>query len=284
MAKQPVERLREHALRVHHDVSMMLDTDGPLEEDAIHGLRVAAKEVRALWQLLKPLLDDARAEQAIGELRDAAATLSEARDQYVVTDTLSHLLSRARSRDASEALGEALLLLRQRHPEDSTRTGASRMLSDCWQHDSQRWQTLKAEINNSDLIHEGYGRLYRKAYKLTHSAIATDDIQLWHALRKWVKYLALTLPLLGKRNKLEMLTEDITRLGKKLGRLHDLDRLLLESAALEWPENKVDQRAYVNHLIRCEISRALEGCTPLAKELFDQAPGKFINELRRISD
>ena len=283
MARQPVQRLREHALQVHDDVRAMLDTKGSLEEDAIHGLRVAAKEVRALWQLLKPLLDDARAEQAIRELRDAAATLSQARDQYVVIDTLNQLRSRARSADARDTLGDALQLLRQQHPEESTRAVASRTLTECWQHDLLRWQTLEANFGSAELIREGYGRLYRQAYKLTHSAIAADDIKLWHALRKWVKYLALTLPLLGKGSKLESLTEDVTRLGKKLGRLHDLDRLLLEAAALEWPDDKTEQRAYVNHLIRREIGKALESCAPLAKELFDQAPEKFISDLRRIS-
>lgn len=281
MPKATIDALRKHALRVHDDVAEMLATDAELEEDVIHGLRVAAKEVRALWQLLKPLLDDARAEQAIASLGKAAASLSEARDQYVTADTLTRLCQRARGEDARQALEGALLRLQSARPDDSTRTFASRELKESWAEDDKRWATLDINISQSELISEGYGRLYRKAHRLTHSALENDDIQLWHSLRKWVKYLALTLPLAGNSNKLESLCADVTRLGKKLGRLHDLDRLLIELATLEWPDQDSEQAAYVSHLVRREMGSVLEECATLSKELFDQQPGKFIRELKR---
>ena len=281
MPKATIDALRKHALRVHDDVAEMLSTDAELEEDAIHGLRVAAKEVRALWQLLKPLLDDARAEQAITSLGRAAASLSEARDQYVTADTLARLCQRTRSKDARQALEDALQRLQSARRHDSTRAIASRQLKESWADDGKRWQTLDINISQSELISEGYGRLYRKAHRLTHSALENDDIQLWHSLRKWVKYLSLTLPLLGNGNKLEGLCADVTRLGKKLGRLHDLDRLLIELATLEWADQDSEQAAYVSHLVRRELGSVLEECAALSKELFDQQPGKFIRELKR---
>jgi CHAD domain-containing protein len=283
MPKASIDVLRKHALRVHEDVADMLNTDSELEEDAIHGLRVAAKEVRALWQLLKPLLDDARAEQAIASLGEAASSLSEARDQYVTADTLARLCQRARGKDARQALENALELLQAGRSGTDTRAVASRQLRTSWAEDSKRWQTLDINISQAELISEGYGRLYRKAHRLTHSALKSDDIQLWHSLRKWVKYLALTLPLTGDNSKLEALCSDITRLGKKLGRLHDLDRLLSEIATLKWPDQDSEQPAYVSHLIRREIGTALEECAALAKDLFDDEPRKFIRELKRLS-
>lgn len=283
MPKATIDALRKHALRVHDDVAEMLNTDAELEEDAIHGLRVAAKEVRALWQLLKPLLDDARAEQAIASLGEAASTLSEARDRYVTADTLTRLCQRARGKDARQALEDALLRLQSARPDDSTRTIAPRQLEESWAEDSKRWETLDINISQSELISEGYGRLYRKAHRLTRSALENDDIQLWHSLRKWVKYLALTLPLAGNRNKLESLSADVTRLGKKLGRLHDLDRLLIELATLEWPDHDSERAAYVSHLIRREMGSVLEECAALSTQLFDQQPRKFIRELKRQS-
>jgi CHAD domain-containing protein len=283
MPKATIDALRKHALRVHSDVAEMLNTDSELEEDAIHGLRVAAKEVRALWQLLKPLLDDARAEQAIASLGEAAASLSEARDQYVTTDTLARLCQRARSKDARHALENALQLLQAGRSDKDTRAVASRQLRESWAEDGKRWETLDINISQAELISEGYGRLYRKAHRLTHSALNSDDIQLWHSLRKWVKYMALTLPLTGGSSKLEELCADVTRLGKKLGRLHDLDRLLIELATLEWPDQDSEKPAYVSHLIRRETGTVLEECASLAKYLFDDEPRKFIRELKRIS-
>ena len=283
MSKAPIDVLRKHALRVHDDVAEMLNTDSELEEDAIHGLRVAAKEVRGLWQLLKPLLDDARAEQAIASLGEAAGSLSEARDQYVTGDTLARLCHRARSKDAQQALASALQLLQTTRSESGARALASGQLRESWAEDLKRWQTLDISVSQSELIAEGYGRLYRKAHRLTHSALDNDDIQLWHSLRKWVKYLALTLPLAGDSDKLKDLCDDITRLGKKLGRLHDLDRLLIELATLEWPETDGEQPAYVSHLIRREMGTVLDECAALSKSLFDEEPRKFIRQLKRHS-
>lgn len=283
MPKATIDVLRRHARRVHDDVAAMLSTDAELEEDAIHGLRVAAKEVRALWQLLKPLLDDARAEQAIASLGEAAASLSEARDQYVTADTLARLCRRARSKDARHALESALQLLQAGRSDKGTRAVASRQLRETWAEDGKRWDTLDIRISQSELISEGYGRLYRKAHRLTHSAMLNDDIQLWHSLRKWVKYLALTLPLIDSSNKLENLCADVARLGKKLGRLHDLDRLLSELAALEWPDHGSERAAYVGHLVHREMGALLEGCAALAKDLFHDEPRSFIRELKRQS-
>lgn len=281
MPKASIDVLRKHALRVHEDVAEMLNADSSLEEDAVHGLRVAAKEVRALWQLLKPLLDDARAEQAIASLGEAAASLSEVRDQYVTGDTLLKLCRRARGKDARQALENALKLLQARRHGDATRAAASRQLRESWADDSKRWQTLNVSISQTELISEGYGRLYRKAYRLTHSALNSDDIQLWHSLRKWVKYLALTLPLLGNSSKLEPLYTDITRLGKKLGRLHDLETLLTELSTLAWPNQDTEQPAYVRHLVRREMGSVLEESALLAVEIFSDKPRKFVRELQR---
>jgi hypothetical protein len=279
MPPSAVDAIRHHALHVHEDVSAMLSAGPILEEDSVHGLRVAAKEIRALWQLLKPLLDDTRAEQAITELRDAAATLSEARDQFVIIETLKTLSDKARSRDTRDALLDALAQLGAHWPEDQSRAANSRQLQDAWHHDLQRWQTLSIDISREALLQEGYGRLYRKARKLTHSACEADSIEQWHALRKWVKYLALTLPLSGNRKKTAALTADVTRLGKKLGKLHDLDRLLHALSALDWSRSHAEQHGYVCHEIHRHISRILGDCQSQAMALFDEPPPRFVKLL-----
>ncbi|MFN3714285.1 MAG: CHAD domain-containing protein [Alcanivoracaceae bacterium] len=273
-----VDTIRTHALAVHDDVRDMLSREGPLEEDCVHGLRVASKELRALWQLLKPVMDDQCAREALTQLRDVATSLSEARDQYVVLDTLKGLCAKARSRDTRAALDAALLYLRDHTPETLTQVAASPELQDSWQRDLQRWQALHTDILASDLRDEGFGRLYRKARKLTHAAIQSDDIHLWHALRKWVKYLALTLPVAGDSKAQERFSPDLTRLGKKLGKLHDLDRLLLALSELDW-QGSEDQLGYINHEIRREISRLLSDCSALATRLFDPSPRAFLRRL-----
>ncbi|PKM21842.1 MAG: hypothetical protein CVV10_07300 [Gammaproteobacteria bacterium HGW-Gammaproteobacteria-14] len=281
MSNNTLLRLRKHALQVHEDAAAMLSGDGPLEADCIHGLRVASKELRALWQLLKPLLDDTRADTAITSLRDAAASLSEARDRYVMLTTVNTLIRKTRNEDACQALALLQQRLQTNRPEASTEVTASLALHDVWRQDQQRWQQLDVSVSDQDLLREGYGRLYRKGRRLVIRALDRGDIQDWHNLRKWVKYLALTLPLLDKKRKLETLNERTNQLGRYLGKLHDLDRLAIEIPALGQPDDDPEQVAYASHLIHRELSRVLTDCESLASKLFEESAGDFVRLLAK---
>lgn len=272
-------RLREHALQVHEDASAMLADEAPLPADCVHGLRVASKELRALWQLLKPLLDDTRADSAITSLRDAAASLSEARDRYVMLATADTLIRKTRNEEARQALSLLQQRLQASAPEASIEVMPSLALQDIWHQDQQRWQQLELSVETQDVIREGYGRLYRKGRRLLIRALDRGDIQDWHSLRKWVKYLALTLPLLGKKRKLETLNERTSQLGRYLGKLHDLDRLAIEIPALSQPTDDPEQIAYASHLVHRELSRVLTDCESLASKLFEDSAGDFVRQL-----
>lgn len=280
MPQARLDTFRQHALRVHEGVASMLGTDTELAEDAIHDLRVATKELRALWQLLKPLLDDPRAEQAIADLGKAAATLSAARDRHASRETLKHLCQRQRGKHAQKALGRALYLLQTTGSEKSTGTVASRQLRANWAEDYQRWATLDAEIDADELFSSGYGRLYRKAHRLHARASNNNDTRLWHKLRKWVKYLALALPLAGAGPGLEAMYADFRRLADRLGRLHDLEKLLLDLTALEWPADDNEHASRVRELLRHEIHAAVEDCGTMANVVFARKPRRFIHMLK----
>ncbi|MEE4250617.1 MAG: CHAD domain-containing protein [Alcanivoracaceae bacterium] len=282
MSKSAIEPLVRHALQVHDDVAEMLADDVLLGDDVVHGIRVASKEMRALWQVVKPLLDDNRAKQSINELRDAAATLSEARDRYVILQTLERLCQKAPSKDARRALSVTLDKLRTQEQEVGSPAATTVQLHDCWQQDKHRWQSLDISVDSNTLLAEGYGRLYRKAHRLTRAALRSDDIQHWHALRKWAKYLSLTLPVYAQSTKLEQLTDDISRLGKKLGRLHDLDRLLLAVNELDWTDGDPERGAYVSHLVRREIGNVVSQCSKLAQALFNDEPRQFVVMVKRL--
>lgn len=281
MPKTQIDMLRHHALRVHDKVAAMLNTNAELTDETVHGLRVAAKEVRGLWQLLKPLLDDTRADQAIADLGKAVANLSETRDRCATSETLVRLCRRSRGKDARKTLNTALRLLQTTGSDTRISTIAAQHLRTSWAEDYQRWATLEVDIEAAELIPKGYGRLYRKAQRLTLCALENDDIQLWHKLRKWVKYLALTLPLAGSSRKLRTLRTPFTRLATKLGRLHDLETLRIALSRLDWPDQEVEQTALVDHLVNRAMVQALNECAALAGELFAQKPREFIRDLQR---
>lgn len=268
-----ITALRRHAEQVHSDIVLMADKQGVLHSEDIHGLRVASKELRALWQLLKPLLDKAEVRKALANLEQAASLLSDSRDHQVAISTLQRLRQHSRNKDARGALDEALAALQAGAPDQANQRAVD--LQPFWQRDQQYWQALNCTADAATLRKRGFDRLYNKAAKLARAARCDDDIRLWHKLRKWVKYLALTLPLQGTQE----LADELGRLGKKLGRLHDLHQLLQRIEQLDWQRQAPQQAAYVKHLIRREEARLCQRCADLSSTLFAPSPAQFIARL-----
>lgn len=273
-----IKTLRRHAEQVHADIALMRNDQDILQSEDIHGLRVASKELRALWQLLRPLLDKDEVRTAIANLDQAAASLSDSRDYQVAISTTQRLLERTRNRDARHALREAQSALLAAAP--ATASHAATELQHHWLQDARRWQALTSTADAATLRKRGFGRLYRKAARLARAARCEDDIRLWHRLRKWVKYLSLTLPLAGQSSSQRALIEEFERLGKKLGQLHDLHQLVLRIDRLDWQQTAPQQAAYVKHLIRREEARLCQRCSDITSTLFAPSPAQFIARLR----
>lgn len=271
--------LRHRALCVHSDVASLLATATELDADTVHALRAASKEIRGLWQLLKPILDDFRVDQAIADLGETAASLSEARDRHVIHKVLTRLYQQERGKDTRKALKGALQRLQATGSETGMRAALSGHLRDSWAKDYHRWQTLVLDISAAELISAGYGSLYRKAHGLARKALANNDIQRWHRLRKWVKYLALTLPLAGDGAWLKNYCADLRRLAENIGRLHDFERLLIALTELDWTDQARDQQLHVCTLIEREMRAAIEDCAAVASAILGRKPRKFIRKL-----
>lgn len=282
MPQATIDILRHRALCVHSDVASLLNTATELDADTVHALRAASKEIRGLWQLLKPILDDFRVDQAIADLGETAASLSEARDRHVIHKVLTRLYQQERGKDTRKALKGALQRLQRLQAtgsETDTRAALPGHLRDSWAKDYHRWQTLVLDISVAELISAGYGPLYRKAYGLARKVLANNDIQLWHRLRKWVKYLALTLPLAGDGAWLKNYCANLRRLAENIGRLHDLERLLIALTELDWTDQARDQQLHVCTLIEREMRAALEDCAAMASAILGRKPRKFIRKL-----
>ena len=224
MASKLFLRLQGRALALHQDCHALVSHGEALRPREVHRLRVNMKELRALWHVVKPFTDSAAVKRANKQLAGAAKELAGSRDLHVGQKTLDTLL-----RKAPADIAPALHYSRERftlsnHALNTTPTPPSNLAA-ILDEDYLRWQSLDITAGKRELVLRGYGGLYRtarKQFKLALQGLHKED---WHQLRKWTKYLGLTLPLIHKDDRLQETSRAFAKLAEKLGELHDLDHL-----------------------------------------------------------
>ncbi|MDP2227599.1 MAG: CHAD domain-containing protein [Moraxellaceae bacterium] len=216
-------KLIAHAQALHQSCMPLLVVQVRLSSTDVHQLRVLAKELRALWQLLKPLLAKGQADAASRSIWHSAKLLADVRDQQVQLDTLDQQIGKA---------GEVELpALRRARAQLITQAGCSKQavvtaaIASAFAQDLTRWQALELDSNKRELIGDGYERLYRNACKRYLHALESGNAEDWHKLRRWTKYLALVTPVIVENDGAKILTKRYCDLAEKLGDLHDLEVL-----------------------------------------------------------
>jgi len=274
-----LDHLRQQALTTHQRCEKLLAGKTPLSSKEIHALRVASKRLRADWQVPKPLLKDNRAEEANRALRDAAASLRQARDLKVMADTLQALAAQAKGKDARQALGDGFQHLFADLPDTAVVAKKSASLRAAFAQDQQRWQDLDVKIPDRRLRQHGVGRLYEKAFKLARAAEKSGDVKHWHRNRKWVKYLGYSHALLNTETHALLPHQLVTALGKMLGDLHDIHCLIEYAKEQKDSFPSADDAAYLVHHLRVAEGRLQGRCEKQAQKLFLLSPRKFADAL-----
>ena len=278
-----LDHLRQQALTTHERCDKLLAGKTPLSSKEVHALRVASKRLRADWQVLKPLLKDNLADQANRALRDAAASLRQARDLKVMADTLQTLAGQAKGKDARQALGDGYQHLFAELPDTAVVAKKSASLRAAFALDRQRWQDLEVKIPDRRLRQRGVGRLYEKAFKLARAAEKSGDVKHWHRNRKWVKYLGYSHALLNTETRALMSHQLVTALGKMLGELHDIHCLIEYVKEQKDSFPSADDAAYLVHHLRVAEGRLQARCEKQAQKLFVLSPRKFGDALKASS-
>ncbi len=272
-----VEQLCDQACQLDEQALQDLQQQ-PLPADAVHDCRVAVKRLRALWQLLRPWLcrDDHRAfDQTI---RRAANALSGARDTHVMAATLQRLASRAdgSERQSLSRVAATLFLHSDLPPTDTHHDDAVRAFA----LDRQHWQTLSVTPGDHELLVTGLARTYKQCRNRTIKAQGSSSPEPWHDLRKWVKYLHYQQQALAAHAIVTATPDaDLERLGKKLGKLHDLhmlrEHVQLHRQAIE----KHKDLARTLEAIRQREKRLMTQCQTQSQRLFQTPAKKWVTAL-----
>ncbi len=260
------KRLVRHAEALHQECALVFARRLQLTPADVHRLRVSVKELRALWQVLKPFQAKGQANTASREIGKAAKQLAAARDQHVQLKTLDKRIRKAQGAELS-ALRMARDQLAAEQPEVPEQAVLKAEIVSGFIHDRQRWHDLELSCGKRELMRNGYGRLYRKARKCFHRAAASGKAEDWHRLRRWVKYLALSLPVLADDSKAKVLAARYAKLGRQLGDLNDLD--VLASSLKQLPDKNAMSTHQAIALVEQRADALQKKCHKRASRLFD---------------
>jgi CHAD domain-containing protein len=274
--------MRRHVSAAHDQSRQILGGSDMAGNEAVHALRVATKKLRALWQVVVPAVGKQTADEAIDQLRAASAHLGDARDHHVMMTLIGKLASKAKKPKAKTALAAIRdAMATEPPPEDADAVSIER-LGEVWANDWRIW--TDGVLAHPDakvlekMVRKGFRRIYKKSRRLYQLAILENDAKHWHDLRKWVKYLSLALPIYGNSPLITRRTEDFTRLGRRLGKLHDHDELLLRIGGLR---DRVDPdllESATRQIVRRREALRIE-CDWMARRLLASSPGRFMKDL-----
>jgi CHAD domain-containing protein len=271
-------QLRDLACEYNRHSLQTLMGKQALSPGTVHDTRVTVKRLRALWQLMKPFYGSKNVRRSDHNLRDAARALSGARDLHVMQKTLRQLRDHTRREYELEALDSVRERIFPGEPE-AVRPPRPEEVVAALRADLERWQTLALDIDDKTLVKDGFGRTYRRARTLGFDALTGDAPEPWHEFRKWAKYLFYQMePLAPALEKNDLRPEDLNKLGKKLGKLHDLHVLLDELGAQERKHTPEDV-AIIIQVMRRREAQLLGDCQNGARNCFSAKPKAFQREL-----
>ena len=212
--------------------------------ETIHGLRRRCKKLRGLISLVAPDLEDADKENSA--FRDAAASLSQARDAAVMVETFDGLLQFDRKSDEARInksdAGDIADALKER--ASKSHDGGNdpfEQFRDIFQAARKRVEHWSFDGHGFDLVGDGLARNYRLFRKRMERAEEHADPEHLHDWRKVAKYHGHHMVLL-RRTAPDLLKgrgSVVDDLGVLLGDHHNLHVLRGTLAELGFP-NAVD--------------------------------------------
>jgi hypothetical protein len=234
------------------------------------------------------MVGKAQVKSATTELRKAASRFGAARDHHVMVTLLTKLARKAKSPKLQSSLNEALNGILDAYATTSQANAEGALakgdeVAETWQRDRQRWESLEMGPD-TDATGGGYGRkglrrIFKQARKLHQLAVTERNIERWHDLRKWVKYLSLTVPLCGDDPATAIAAQEWTQLGKTLGKLHDYDELVKRIEQLTPDRIDTKHAARAIRWITGKRDRLCVQCDMHARRLLAQRPKLFAKAL-----
>ena len=271
------ELRREESLRKGLRRIVQEQLQGALEQaqqlardEAIHDARKRLKRVRALLQLVRPVVGKPLYRNEDHALRDVARPLSELRDAKVLIETIESVSQDDALASVRQELTDRKCSLDERNPLDAAAASIQAALGrvSAWTDVPNRWAS----------VGKGLKRTYRQARRAYRDALRKPTVEQRHEWRKQAKYLRYQLETLRplRPELLEELAKQAEKLGDLLGNDHNLALLRQTLPSVSGHGDHEEVLAVIDRR-RDELLQ--ESCE-LAKRFFRDSPKKFERRIK----
>jgi CHAD domain-containing protein len=205
-------------------------------ENHIHHVRVDIKKLRSWIRLVQSNSDKQEWQEIDRCLRDMAKQWSAKRDEEVISGTLVWLIKKEKSQDVAVSINRLYSIIQDNSVKQSADRNADKM-PDRLFLDNLKRKTLSAA--KYETVREGLQKTYKRALKLGEKACSekgtVDDL---HKFRRWVKYLCYQLEFIEAMyaENSGNIHNQMDKLGKRLGRIHDL--VMIKNRIKHFPEKE----------------------------------------------
>lgn len=275
--KEPVEEAVRRVAQEQIDQAIATvqdDAVGPHE--TIHEIRKRCKELRGLIRLVRPVIGDTYAFEN-ARFRDAAGTLSEARDATARIETYEALMERYSDEVDRRAFGpirRALTMHRRDLVETLDLDSRLAAFLDEMQQARHRATSWSVEAEGFEALAGGLQKTYRRGRQAMEEAYAEPTPENFHEWRKRVKYHWYHSQLLQRiwPSLMEPWTEAFHQLSDFLGDAHDL--AIFRKAVLSHPERYGNMRSMSAFIGLLDRRRDELRChaNPLGQRLYAEKP------------
>lgn len=220
-----VESLRDHLGRLQGPESLE-------NEELVHNLRVATKQFRAAWHLVKDLAGSKIARRRRKSLRMLSAHLSSRRDVAVLevlARNLSEILWESREIDVLEKIADTIRDQPTQSEAQPCPDGLFEEVRGCLEDEIAAWEQIDwtAPKRTRKLIRRGLRKTAKKARGKSRGALKDASADAWHEWRKAIKRLRYQREFVAHAAGRELGKFDarVSRLGSALGERNDLANL-----------------------------------------------------------
>ena len=222
----PAVALKKQAMALDAEMIRRLRAARRLSFRLVHEIRLTTKQQRAWWQLMRRTAGKTTVRNAGERLAGAARLLAPARDAYVMRRTVGRLareVGPGAAKVAFAATTSELGAVPAGGPPKAfpvLREQLIRLLVS----DTASWRRLPVPPDADARLLAAVADTYRRARRRERRALHRPTPANLHVWRKWVKMLVIhTALVLGQRRSgLRTEIPRLVRLGRQLGRYHDL--------------------------------------------------------------
>lgn len=195
---------------------------------SIHEMRKNIKKIRGILRLVRYEIGKDNYEALNAFYREIANTIAVLRDDTSQIELLKGMQLNLRSAEISRAIASAISQVKVRRKKEFARFYADDLhhnISKLLKNKLQDYGELTIVGDPDSFIFKGIKKVYRKARTAMEATEELNSRELYHDLRKQVKYLMYHLSIISHTLSptFQRYVSDLNELSDHLGNLHDLD-------------------------------------------------------------